>query len=302
MATIFIEANLGSIGKCVPLCIGNARKEKFCQMNSKILLNGVNKMWELQKDIIAQTRRFLPGRQKLGIYEKIFWDRGDHSLMHYIDTEEYEMLCQLQHYGGATNLIDFTTDYFVALFFACEQNYSVGGRIILSEITPLPVRISDSRVQAQKSVFVQAPDGFMKSDHVKQIKIAARLKIPLLLYLKQYHAISSETLFPDIQGAIRHWNANQSVLFRLHEADRKNTQKQFDEAAKIYNECFSLSVDLDPSMLVNQSIFQIQLEGLEKVPHDDLTKAIMIIKNDWRWHHGEIWGFALFFSWHGPYT
>ena len=33
------------------------------------------------------------------------------------ETDEFEILTQLQHYGGKTNLIDFTTDSFTALFF-----------------------------------------------------------------------------------------------------------------------------------------------------------------------------------------
>ena len=33
-----------------------------------------------------------------------------------IDSEELEILTELQHYGGTTNLIDFTTDYLIALF------------------------------------------------------------------------------------------------------------------------------------------------------------------------------------------
>ena len=34
-------------------------------------------------------------------------------------TDGFEILTDLQHYGGKTNLIDFATDYNVALFFAC---------------------------------------------------------------------------------------------------------------------------------------------------------------------------------------
>ena len=33
---------------------------------------------------------------------------------------DLQILIQLQHYGGKTNLIDFTTDARVALFFACD--------------------------------------------------------------------------------------------------------------------------------------------------------------------------------------
>ena len=44
-----------------------------------------------------------------------------------------EILTQLQHYGGKTNLIDFTTDHLIALFFACDRSDSLkeDGRLIL---------------------------------------------------------------------------------------------------------------------------------------------------------------------------
>ena len=42
-----------------------------------------------------------------------------------------EILTELQHHGGKTNLIDFTTDYLVALFFACNGNPDKPGRVIL---------------------------------------------------------------------------------------------------------------------------------------------------------------------------
>ena len=45
--------------------------------------------------------------------------------------EGFEILTQLQHFGGKTNLIDFTTDYLIALFFACESLFDKPGRVIL---------------------------------------------------------------------------------------------------------------------------------------------------------------------------
>ena len=134
----------------------------------------------------------------------------------------------------------------------------------------------------------------MESGHFKRIKIAAELKIPLLLYLEQCHAISSETLFPDIQGAVRHWDANKSVLFRIEEAIQKNLNNKFDEAVEIYSECLSRSLDMDPWMLVNRSIAKFNLKNWQD-SCDDLTMAITIIENDWRWHHDATWGFVLFF-------
>ena len=46
-------------------------------------------------------------------------------------TNEREILSQIQHFGGDTNLIDFTTDYLIALFFACDAAMKEDGRVIL---------------------------------------------------------------------------------------------------------------------------------------------------------------------------
>ncbi|MXV74436.1 FRG domain-containing protein, partial [Candidatus Poribacteria bacterium] len=35
---------------------------------------------------------------------------------------DFEIFARLQHYGCKTNLIDFTTDYLIALFFACDRS------------------------------------------------------------------------------------------------------------------------------------------------------------------------------------
>lgn len=46
-------------------------------------------------------------------------------------TNKFEILTELQHYGGNTNLIDFTTDALVAIFFACDGEPEKTGRVIL---------------------------------------------------------------------------------------------------------------------------------------------------------------------------
>lgn len=50
---------------------------------------------------------------------------------HTHETDEIEIMTELQHYGGQTNLIDFTTDYHIALFFACDGSDNKDGRVIL---------------------------------------------------------------------------------------------------------------------------------------------------------------------------
>ena len=50
------------------------------------------------------------------------------------ETDEHEILATLRHNGGVVNVVDFTTDYNVALFFACDgstENNRHDGRIIV---------------------------------------------------------------------------------------------------------------------------------------------------------------------------
>ena len=119
------------------------------------------------------------------------------------ETEDpIEILTQLQHHGGKTNLIDFTTDYLIALFFACDNSDSLtkDGRLILLQKTDewkdliLRPRNPRHRVIAQKSVFVQHPNGFLVPEDVNIITIPAYLKLPTLAYLQKYHDISTETI------------------------------------------------------------------------------------------------------------
>ena len=48
-------------------------------------------------------------------------------------TNESEILTEIQYFGGKTNLIDFTTNLHIALFFACEKFHHEDGRIILQD-------------------------------------------------------------------------------------------------------------------------------------------------------------------------
>ena len=124
-----------------------------------------------------------------------------------------ELLVEIQHYGGKTNLIDFTTDCFVALFFACEQFASEDGRIICQgkELPSPSIKESPepiNRVIAQSSVFVRPPEGFIKPDDNDIINIPSEIKLPMLEYLQEVHDISIETIYNDIHGFIRYQKDN----------------------------------------------------------------------------------------------
>ena len=91
---------------------------------------------------------------------------------HAREATKTEVLSHLQHFGGNTNLIDFTTDYLIALFFACDGAIDDDGRLIFLDkrkaakdhcefqhsVTP------QNRVLAQKSVFVKSPTGYINID------------------------------------------------------------------------------------------------------------------------------------------
>lgn len=47
---------------------------------------------------------------------------------------EIECLAEIQHYGGKTNLIDFSEDYLIALYMVCSSSFKENGRIITQRI------------------------------------------------------------------------------------------------------------------------------------------------------------------------
>ena len=135
-------------------------------------------------------------------------------------TNRREILAELQHYGGKTNLIDFTTDYLVAAFFACDGHTDEDGRVILllkSEECDYELwrpQGPSNRVSAQKSIFVQPHNGFVQPD--KQVTIPKTIKIAMSNYLRNSHDITTETIYNDIHGFIRYRNIyqNASIEFR----------------------------------------------------------------------------------------
>ncbi|MDE0315867.1 MAG: tetratricopeptide repeat protein [Candidatus Poribacteria bacterium] len=119
---------------------------------------------------------------------------------------DFEILAQLQHYGCKTNLIDFTTDYLIALFFACDRSYHKDGRVILQKRESEDYKVENpseaiKRVESQKSVLIRSSKGFINPDVV--VVIPKELKLPVLNYLEKYHDISTKKIYKDIHGFIK---------------------------------------------------------------------------------------------------
>ena len=136
---------------------------------------------------------------------------------------DVEILAEIQHYGGETNLIDFSENHLVATFFACNNdNYSDDdGRLIIipkqgiEEISgdksipenerfivrPLP---GNRRAFIQRSVMLYEPTGYLEygNKRLKVINIPKNLKRDVRNYLDELCDISYRSIFPDIQGFI----------------------------------------------------------------------------------------------------
>lgn len=134
-------------------------------------------------------------------------------------TDETDVLTELQHYGGKTNLIDFTTDYLIALFFACDGSFEQAGRIILLNknsnqgTISSPKKNQNNGVISQKSIFFQSPKGYLdeKEAAVEIIAIPKEMKLPVLDYLRKYHDIARHTIYNDIFGYIQDQEKHQSA-------------------------------------------------------------------------------------------
>ena len=151
------------------------------------------------------------------------------------ETEDFEILTELQHYGGQTNLIDFTTDFLISLFFACDGSHKTRGRVVLFEKTEEKTktygieepRNPQTRVMAQKSIFVQPPKGFIEPEQYKTITIAKNLKQPMLEYLRKHHGISTRTIYNDLHGFIRNQSIHQETYIAFY---KEATQPREDDS------------------------------------------------------------------------
>ena len=173
-------------------------------------------------------------------------------------TDEFEILTELQHYGGKTNLIDFTTDYLVALFFACDGNRDEPGRVILLQNQSETYEVvkpsrTIARAGIQKSIFVQAPGGVVDPDTV--VCIPADLKGALLDYLRKHHDISTKTIYNDLQGFIENRSSHKSAYTEFFKGltcqKRGNSVKTLAEKQAWYDKAvahYTEAIDLNPEL------------------------------------------------------
>ena len=129
-----------------------------------------------------------------------------------------EILTEIQHFGGVTNLIDFTDDYLIALFFASVENEQTDGRVVLHWPDPESVlrpKHTLNRIVSQRSVFVRPRRGFIVPDASQDtVLVPGDLKGSILKFLERFHGISKTTVYNDIHGFIRHQTPSRSRYAR----------------------------------------------------------------------------------------
>ena len=167
------------------------------------------------------------------------------------ESDDLAILTELQHYGGKTNLIDFTADYHIALFFACDGRHTKDGRVIFLErdgnmkshihVPSSPV----NRVTAQKSVFVRPPSGYIEVAPDDIVTIRSSLKLPILEHLRKAHGISAETVYNDLHGFIRYAETHQDAFRHFLTAHTNILDSDYRSAI----DSFTKSLDLNPTSL-----------------------------------------------------
>ena len=166
-------------------------------------------------------------------------------------TDHTDILTELQHYGGKTNLIDFTTDYLIALFFACDSSYDRDGRLILLDNASRPDQIKspkknqNNRVISQKSVFVQSPSGYIEDNEVVIVSIHKELKQSAMDYLKKYHGITTETIYNDMMGYIQNQQKHKTAYTEFFIGITNFSKGCYQNAIAHYDE----TIRLNPSVI-----------------------------------------------------
>ena len=128
-----------------------------------------------------------------------------------------DVLTRLQHLGGKTNLIDFTRDLNIALFFSSYDWPDRDGRVILME-EPLvrrdqrevvasyklvPRGNPASMTDVQKSVWVEPRNGYIDEEDVTIVEIPSALKPEVQSHLRVVYGIEASTVYNDLSGFIR---------------------------------------------------------------------------------------------------
>ena len=192
---------------------------------------------------------------------------------------DLHLLHMLQHHRGKTNLIDFTDDYLIALFFACDGKPGKDGRVILLHRNQHLDKITKpdhpcNRVIAQKSVFVEPPSGYLTTDAFEQQPISKELKQHLLQILRNNHGITGPTIYNDLHGYVTRRSTSMRTLQTVAEGRTLQQHGEYQGAIAKFTEAIQANPD-NPAAFLYRAQAHHHLGQMDDAI-DDNTDAIKI--------------------------
>ena len=166
------------------------------------------------------------------------------------ETDDRVILTEIQHYGGKTNLIDFTTNYYIALFFACAGKFGEDGRvIILNRYGEMTDHIYEPdatipRAKTQESIFVRPSKGYIEGGQFQTLTVPKHLKKRLLNYLEAEQGISRRLVYSDVHGFIKYREDRRNAHFSLLKGLQCHREEHICAAIEHYSEAINLDPDL----------------------------------------------------------
>lgn len=190
---------------------------------------------------------------------------------------EFEALAVLQHYGAPTGLIDFSGDWRVALYFACQEYMDKCGRIIFFSPDEAKARYglavrrptahqhdtsgrTVGREIEQESVLVSAELGEFKPLPCHIHRVPRAYKPHMLAWLRS-QGISRESVYRDVHGYVSLLK-DDDAWESIHVARRLIERSEFNGAEKVLNRLISMRLSLHIEQLGR--IFFLLGKAIEK--------------------------------------
>ena len=229
----------------------------------------------------------------LAVEEQIIQDARTHLQD---GASDIAVLTELQHFGGKTNLIDFTKNLYIALFFACDGEIKQDGRLILVDKVTLSnvvinyekskeviqtnnILVSPTgkspRAIFQSSAFVHPHKGYLEKGDYQSVVVKAELKNELLTHLQKHLDISAETVYNDIHGFIRNQSIGTAANDEFYLGLSCSTSGDFEKGILHYTKAIKRNPQL-LSAYTNRGINFLQLHRYNEAIADH-TKAIELL-------------------------
>ena len=247
--------------------------------------------FNLKKSINKQRQ---PSQKQFQDYHETLINDAKSYHYHKEELSNLELLLELQHYGAATGLVDFSRDFLIALWFAAHDNKGKNGKVFVLNINDIDKfselqkggKIfdeceklqfvnnnfkSNNRIFAQKGVFIF---GNQTIDNSKTIKILQEEKKPILQELSDRFSIDEKSLFQDIYGFsmvndVKHPIYEKTAEEYFLEGNQDFYKSKFKKAIEAYKKAIEIKADEDA--YYNMGLAYTMLN--EKVSFEDAIKA-----------------------------